>query len=453
MSEEKKKKPDEGFDIFVANQTYPEAEKIFTARLKPLDEIKDDCFIILDTNSLLVPYNTGKESVEQIKRTYRSLVAKKRLIVPGQVAREFAKNRANKIVELFQQLSRKANTPKLQRGKYPLLESLEEYQKALRLEEEIDETLGDYREAIEKVLNHIKQWTWNDPVSLMYGELFDSSVVFDPPVDKETIQVELTRRQIHGVPPGYKDASKDDSGIGDFLIWQTILETGKAHKKSVIFVSGEEKADWRYKSEGQTLYPRFELADEYRRYSDGQSFHIVQFSSFLNLYGASEDVVEEVRQKEQQTRLEASSAPQSALIAREGYRRGYEAEEAIHRWLITKYPSQRIVREPDFGLPIRPDFAVTDNDSNIKAVEVVLARQGQHPVMILRRVSDKALAGYYGIREGKLREFMLTIVGDNPDNILEIAGRFERSNARISGVSYYFFYLGHDGELEEVYSI
>ena len=452
MSDETNKKPVEGFDIFVANQTYPEAEKVFTARLKPLDEIKDDCFIILDTNSLLVPYNTGKESVEQIKRTYRSLVSKKRLIVPGQVAREFAKNRANKILELFQQLSRKANTPKLQRGKYPLLESLEEYQRALRLEEEIDEALGAYRNAIEKVLRHIKEWTWNDPVSVMYGELFDNSVVFDPPLDKEKILADLIRRQIHGIPPGYKDANKDDSGIGDLLIWQTILETGKSRKKSVIFVSGEEKADWRYKSEGQTLYPRYELADEYRRHSGGQSFHIIQFSSFLNLYGASEDVVEEVRQKEQLTRFEASPSPQDSFNLREGFRRGNEAEEAILGWLIRKYPVQRIVRESNLGLTIRPDFAVIDNDSSVKVVEVLLVRQ-LHAVMTLRRISDKALAGYYGIREGKISEFILTIVGEDQESILEVAARFERSNLRVSGVSYYFFCLRPDGELDEVYAI
>jgi hypothetical protein len=34
MSEEKKNKPDEGYDIFIANQTFPEADKIFTSHLK-----------------------------------------------------------------------------------------------------------------------------------------------------------------------------------------------------------------------------------------------------------------------------------------------------------------------------------------------------------------------------------------------------------------------------------
>jgi hypothetical protein len=52
--------------------------------------------------------------------------------LPGQVAREFARNRANKLAELFQQLSSKRNSPQnLQKGKYPLLESLPEYQQSV----------------------------------------------------------------------------------------------------------------------------------------------------------------------------------------------------------------------------------------------------------------------------------------------------------------------------------
>jgi hypothetical protein len=67
----------------------------------------------------------------------------------------------------------------------------------------------------------------------------------------------------------------------------------------VVFVSGEEKVDWWHRSEGQTLYPRYELVDEFRRNSDGHSFYIVNFSRLLDIYGASEEVVQEVRQSEQ----------------------------------------------------------------------------------------------------------------------------------------------------------
>ena len=57
------------------------------------------------------------------------------------------------------------------------------------------------------------------------------------------------------------------------------------------------------------MYPRYELVDEFRRTSDGQSFHIVSFSEFLTLFGASPQVVEEVHREETQAREIKENAP------------------------------------------------------------------------------------------------------------------------------------------------
>jgi exonuclease VII small subunit len=117
------------------------------------------------------------------------------LIVPGQVAREFARNRATKLAELFQQIVRRANVPNLQKGKYPLLESVKEYQELVTIEREIDSKLSEYRTAIEKLKEHVRAWTWNDPVSLLYAELFSESVVLDPDFDQAQILEDLNFRQ------------------------------------------------------------------------------------------------------------------------------------------------------------------------------------------------------------------------------------------------------------------
>src|SRR5258708_25844127 len=123
------------YDIFIAQSVYPEAASIFTSQLKSLEEIKDDCYIVLDTNVLLAPYIIGKEDpgkndlLEACQRIYRSLIEKKRLTIPGQVAREFANRRVDKIGELYQQLSdKKAKIEQIPIGKYPLLNALIEYQ-------------------------------------------------------------------------------------------------------------------------------------------------------------------------------------------------------------------------------------------------------------------------------------------------------------------------------------
>jgi hypothetical protein len=102
MSDQNKKKVFD--DIFIVDSIYPEAESIFKIYLKGLEEIKDDCYIVLDTNVLLVPYTISKESLAQIRKTYETLISESRLIIPVQVSREFVKNRPNKLIELYQDL-------------------------------------------------------------------------------------------------------------------------------------------------------------------------------------------------------------------------------------------------------------------------------------------------------------------------------------------------------------
>jgi len=333
-------------DIFIANSIYPDVRSIFT-RLQTLDEIKDECYVVLDTNVLLTPYTIGKDDLlDQYRKTFKPLSSEKRLIVPGQVAREFAKNRAIKIAELYQQISGK-QVPSMQKGKYPLLSSLDKYEELVRLEEEIDKKLDEYRQtfkkAIENMKSHIREWRWNDPVTLLYNEIFDEDTIIDPTFDKEEMQKDLEHRQLYKIPPGYKDHAKDDRGIGDLLIWHTILEVGKTRKKSVIFVSGDEKTDWYLKGEGgSALYPRYELVDEFRRSSEGQTFHILKFSLFLELYGASKEVVDQVRKEE------ASLINSGRVIDIKSEK---EVTKAIVNWLFTMYLGVASISNSDSGLP------------------------------------------------------------------------------------------------------
>jgi hypothetical protein len=296
----KKVDKQEGFSdeiVFHRQEIFPEAEAIFSFRPKSLEDIVDDCLVVVDTNALLVPYTISKESLEQIRDTYRRIVSQHRLIIPAQVAREFAEHRVTKIREIYSQLSKKRIVPT--QSTYPLLGSLPEYQRSIELEKEIIEKYREYSKSVDDLLEHIRNWYWNDPVSIIYGELFAEGVVAEALINKDELKQRLEKQNLFKIPPGYKDATKEDKGIGDLLIWHTILEAGEKHKKSVIFISGEEKPDWWYKSEGRTLFPRFELIDEFRRRSEGQSFHIINFSNFLKLFGASKGTVEEVKQEEE----------------------------------------------------------------------------------------------------------------------------------------------------------
>lgn len=286
------------FDPFVNYTVYPTAVGIFDGDYKGLDTVKDSCVFVLDTNALLLPFSTGSHSLSEIKRIYEKLKLEKRLVVPGQVAREFANNRPEKLKEFFQQLNRKRNDAKnLSVGKYPLMENLEVYTEALKLEREINDKINEYRKTITQLIETVKEWNWNDPVSQIYRELFSSDLIVDIDINKDTIKKELSYRYAHQIPPGFKDSNKEDSGLGDFIIWLTLLEVGRGGS-DIVFVSGDEKSDWYHRSENQALYPRFELTVEFHRVTQGRSLNIIRLSELLTLFGADERAVTEIAVEE-----------------------------------------------------------------------------------------------------------------------------------------------------------
>jgi hypothetical protein len=142
-----------------------------------------------------------------------------------------------------------------------------------------------------QALVEIRNWTWDDPVSRMYGDLFEASVIRDYPVG-DSIRDEWERAKKNLIPPGYKD-----TGAGDLLIWKTVLAIGK-EGKDVIFVCQDTKADWRHHAKSGPLYPRYELVDEFRRASNGRTLHIIRLSELLHLFEAAKGAIHEVEQAE-----------------------------------------------------------------------------------------------------------------------------------------------------------
>jgi rRNA-processing protein FCF1 len=342
------------FDIFSNLKIYPNASQIFQTALAPLQDIKNDCLFILDTNALILPYSTGSQSLTEISKIYSKLKKARKLFVPAQVAREFARNRPIKLQEIFQQVSRKRNSlPVIAIGSYPLLEDLAEYKESLKLEKEIKIILDKYKELLGQVVNKVKNWTWNDPVSLLYREIFTPDLIIEPTIDEEEIKLDLTYRSLHKIPPGYKDSSKPDDGIGDLLIWRSILEMGK-EKKHIVFVSGDEKADWFYNSENQALYPRFELLSEFQQISDNKSFHIIRLSTLLTILNANQAVIHEIAEEE------VLSTPVQKNLW------NLAAEKTVFDWFKNRY-SEGCVYYDTFGFP---DIEVKLDEGSLLAVEV-----------------------------------------------------------------------------------
>ncbi|MCP1425450.1 putative nucleic acid-binding protein [Paenibacillus xylanexedens] len=301
MSTEKEK-----INYFAHEDVYPDTDILFQFKTKSSNEIKDTCLIVLDTNVLLLPYTVGSKSLDEIRNTFNKLITQSRLFVPAQVVREFVKNRPNKLSELFQQISDiKSKATKLNTPRYPLFESLPEYNVALKKQEEINKLITEYHIELSKVLEYIRGLNWDDHVSDLYKQLFTSKQVVQLNTSREDCIKEFEYKSQCNIPPGFKDKAKPDGGIGDFLIWKTILQLGLVHKKDLIFVTGDEKNDWYHQSMKQPLYPRYELIDEYRRVTNGATIRFVSFSGLLTILGASENVIEEVQTIESEPKIQS----------------------------------------------------------------------------------------------------------------------------------------------------
>jgi hypothetical protein len=302
----------EQVDHFLAYKIYPDASTLFNTGTPNFQAVKDSCHVVLDTNALLLPYNTGATSLESIRKVFAQLIERAALTVPGHVAREFVKNRPDKIKNIYSSLTDRRNKLiqlDVQKVRFPLLESLPEYQRLKEAEESINAQVAKLREehhqAIGKIQDLVEGWNWNDPVSQVYSELFTGAVVRDLALPPDELLKNFEWRNKNRIPPGFQDHAKlnadgqpSENIIGDLVIWHTILEIGREKKTSLLFVSGDIKNDWRIQSSGKALYPRFELVDEYRRESGGFDFHMASLSELLAAFETPDEVVRELENEE-----------------------------------------------------------------------------------------------------------------------------------------------------------
>lgn len=268
------------------------AEAVFQV-VKDAVNVKD-ALIVLDTNVLLAPYRSSTEGFEAIIKTYAKLRDQKRLFVPAQAAREFARNRPSVLTQLHKSIE-DARAISIN-GKFeylPILETTDEYKEASNNLEEIKKLLKNFKNKVQDLADKIASWQNDDPVLQAYRPLFDSSVVIEQAEERNNIQNAKKFRFDAGIPPGNKDANKEDGGIGDLIIWATILDLGKSKKKDLIFVTEETKGDWFHRFGEHRLFPRYELIEEYSGVSGGCSFDIFNLSSLLKNMGIDEAVADE----------------------------------------------------------------------------------------------------------------------------------------------------------------
>ncbi|GBQ97096.1 hypothetical protein AA0522_0899 [Gluconacetobacter liquefaciens NRIC 0522] len=126
-------------DAFWLSDLYPDAKALFGHEQVSLDFASKESIVVLDANVLLLPFEFTSASVKEVERVYRELCSSKRLVVPGQAAREFYKNRSNKITVIADAIDASIVKAKKQifDKTIPLLESDADYLKARALGAEL----------------------------------------------------------------------------------------------------------------------------------------------------------------------------------------------------------------------------------------------------------------------------------------------------------------------------
>ncbi|WGD34129.1 PIN domain-containing protein [Olleya sp. YS] len=279
MSEEKK-------NHFIYKKIFPDAKSILNRKEKKIDEIFKDAIFVLDTNSLLAPFNTGKENIEEIRKVYKKLIEEKRLYIPEHVLREFARNRSSKISNLYTNIDNMLSTiPSIKPFEYPILGELDAYKELKENRDLIIDNIKKYKDSLTSIKSGITNWNWSDPVTSMYKNTFTEDIIFTTKLSEEDLIKEYEERLNNDIPPGNKDKSKENNAIGDFVIWKSILELGEEKKSDIIFISNDEKNDWLLKGNKKSISTKFELVDEFYRCSDSNHFISMTFTDFLETQG------------------------------------------------------------------------------------------------------------------------------------------------------------------------
>lgn len=285
-------------DNFDLETSFPEPSAVFASfSIPPLTN--ENVLVVLDTNVLLLPYQTTQDDLAAIGAIYQQLAQQNRLFIAARAAREFAKHRDRKLAEMVRTINQiKSRFPSIDKRLSPLLVGLEGYAEMEAAYDKLLEAKSSYVKSLDPLVRRVRDWQGDDPVSKMYSEIFVPDRVIEANGTNEELAAEWKERSETKRPPGYKDSKKPDSGIGDYLIWKSVLALGEKYKKDLVFVTNDVKSDWFVRSGAEPLYPRLELIDEYRVHSDGKKVRLCSLHQVLRELNADEKVVEEIRSAE-----------------------------------------------------------------------------------------------------------------------------------------------------------
>ena len=280
-------------DPFWLEKVFPDSLAAFEFESPTPADLSTKCVFALDTNILLAPYEVGSESFHEIEPIYNALASDNRLFVPAQAAREYAKVRGGKVSAVYQTIQERLSIlPATKELKCPILEEMPEYIAVNRILDELRPKCNELKKALGALSDALMNWGWKDKVSSLYRSLFVQKRIIEHGKTRDEILTDLAYRHSHSLPPGYKDASKMDGGIGDLLIWWSLIALAKQATSPVVFVCNDEKPDWSIRGADTAILPRTELTFEFNR-ETGQKLAVINWKRFLKLMHAKPETLAE----------------------------------------------------------------------------------------------------------------------------------------------------------------
>ncbi|MBP2638747.1 MAG: hypothetical protein H6Q72_4654 [Firmicutes bacterium] len=228
-----------------------------------IDDIWNNCILILDTNVLLNLYrysfDTQKVFLEILEKY------KDNLWMPYHVGKEFFKNRKKVIIQQKKVFKDFEKAVQLR----TVITKVEEYKdKHVAIEtDEVLQILKDTNEQILQVLSKLEKKDVNylqkDNILLKIHELYGENIGRKyTDEESDALIAQAKERYAKGIPPGYKDKDKSENQYGDCIIWLQIIEYMKDKDKSLIYITNDIKEDWCQIIDGETVGIRPELIEE-----------------------------------------------------------------------------------------------------------------------------------------------------------------------------------------------
>lgn len=246
--------------------------------------------ITLDTNVLLELYRFTPAARDELLNVIEQL--RERIWIPNQVASEFYARRMDAVKERLK--LHEAIPKSLEDLKRKAIQELQVFARRCSLTDEDKEKLlspieASFASAIGEVQRQSKAFDLtlesvvsDDPILSSLARILDERVgqPFNPEETEDLIK-EADRRYAAQIPPGYKDAGKEENSHGDFFIWEQMLREALKREASLLFVTNDTKEDWVAKESGLVIGARPELIAEFKDRRNGGDFLVVQLSSFL----------------------------------------------------------------------------------------------------------------------------------------------------------------------------